>query len=88
MAPLAKEFYTRSDFKEPKKWLKTELSIDVEHANFATNLETFLSTLHSLSFYHSKTRKVVKDKKPFAELSKENKVEFIIKQARNFLLKK
>lgn len=88
MAPLAKEFYLRPVFEEPKKWLKKELSIDVEHTNFATNLETFLSTLHSLSFYHSKTKEAVIEEKPFAELSKENKVEFIIKQARNFLLEK
>lgn len=88
MAPLAKEFYSLVEFEEAKEWLKTELSIDVEHDNFSTNLETFLSTLHSLSFYHSKTRENVKEEKPFAELSNENKVEFIIKQARNFLLEK
>lgn len=50
MAPLAKEFYSSPDFSEQKEWLKNELSIDVTHSNFATNLETFLSTLHSLSF--------------------------------------
>lgn len=88
MAPIANEFYSLAAFQEPKEWLKTELSIDVEHDNFSTNLETFLSTLHSLSFYHSKTKEVVKEKKPFSDLSKENKVEFIIKQARDFLLKK
>ncbi len=88
MAPLAKEFYSLTEFKEPKKWLKSELSIDVEQDNFSTNLETFLSTLHSLSFYHSKTREHAKEEKPFPKLSNENKVEFIIKQARNFLLEK
>lgn len=88
MAPLAKEFYSLTEFKEPKKWLKTELSIDVEHDNFSTNLETFLSTLHSLSFYHLKSRNYIKEEKPFTKLSNENKVEFIINQARNFLLEK
>ncbi len=88
MAPLAKEFYSLEVFEDPKEWLKTELSIDVEHENFSNNLETFLSTLHSLSFYHSKTKEALKEEKPFAELSNENKIEFITKQARNFLLKK
>jgi hypothetical protein len=101
MAPLAKEFYSLADFAEQKKWLKEELYIDVAHSNFATNLETFLSTLHSLSFYHSKTVElremdVIEDdliggdieEIPFANLSDSDKIEFIIKKARNFLLEK
>ncbi len=88
MAPLAKEFYSLVSFKEHKDWLKTELSIDVEHDNFSTNLETFLSTLQSLSFFYSKIREDFKDDKSSAELSREIKVENIIKQARDFLLEK
>lgn len=88
MAPLAKEFYSLTEFVEPKQWLKDKMSIDVEHQNFSTNLETFLSTLHSISFYHSKTKEIIKEEKPFSELSDENKVEYIILLARNFLLEK
>lgn len=91
MAPLAKEFYSLAEFKEPNEWLKKELSIDVSHLNFATNLENFLSTLHSLSFYHSKiieTKKDDKVVKKFSELSVAEKIDYIIIQARNFLLEK
>ena len=95
MAPLAKEFYSRPDFAEQKEWLKSELSIDVTHSNFATNLETFLSTLHSLSFYHLKTTlpkeqedEVETKDVEFSDLSESEKIDFIIIQARNFLLEK
>jgi len=118
MAPLAKEFYSSPDFLEQKEWLKSELSIDVTHSNFATNLETFLSTLHSLSFYYLKTtlpkteeevvEKVeeevvenlvveeealaVKEDQnneiEFSKLTESEKIDFIIIQARNFLLEK
>jgi hypothetical protein len=91
MAPLAKEFYGSKAFEEPGKWLKEKMSIDVAHPNFATNLETFLSTLHSLSFYHSKTQepnKEARSKKKFSDLTDAEKIDFIIGQARNFLLEK
>lgn len=95
MAPLAKEFYSSPDFAEQKEWLKSELSIDVTHSNFATNLETFLSTLHSLSFYHLKTTlpKEQEDEAEtkaveFSDLSASEKIDSIIIQARNFLLEK
>mgnify|MGYP006146331921 CR=1 FL=1 len=101
MAPLANEFYSLTDFAEQKEWLKEDLLIDVAHPNFATNLETFLSTLHSLSFYHSKTselrqKDVIEDdvieddieEIQFANLSDSDKIEFIIMKARNFLLEK
>lgn len=94
MAPLAKEFYSSPDFEEQKEWLKSELSIDVTHSNFSTNLETFLSTLHSLSFYHLKTtlpkveEEVEAKQVEFSELSESEKIDFIIIQARNFLLEK
>lgn len=91
MAPLAKEFYSLPEFKEQKEWLKKELSIDVSQLNFATNLETFLSTLHSLSFYHSKTSETKKDDKPvkkFSEMEVAEKIDHIIIQARDFLLEK
>lgn len=91
MTPLANEFYSLSAFSEPKEWLKQELSIDVAHSNFATNLENFLSTLHSLSFYHSKINEPKKDVlavKKFSELTIAEKIDHIIIQARNFLLEK
>jgi hypothetical protein len=91
MAPLAKEFYSLPEFKEQKEWLKKELSIDVSQLNFATNLETFLSTLHSLSFYHSKTSETKKDDKSvkkFSEMEVADKIAHIIIQARDFLLEK
>ena len=91
MAPLANEFYTLPEFAEQKEWLKKELSIDVSHSNFATNLETCLSTLHSLSFYHSKINEPKKEDettKEFSELTNSEKIDVIIIQARNFLLEK
>lgn len=91
MAPLANEFYTLPEFSEQKDWLKKELSIDVSHSNFATNLETFLSTLHSLSFYHSKINEPKKEDetiKKFSELTNSEKIDVIIIHARNFLLEK
>lgn len=103
MAPLAKEFYNDGDFTEEKEWLKTNLQIDVTDSVFATNLEVFLSTLHSLSFYHSKkTKPTIEAKtadqtseateepkpKPFKELEDSEKIKSIILKARNFLLQK
>lgn len=91
MAPLAEEFYCSPDFIEQKAWLETELSIKVSHLNFATNLETLLSTLHSLSFYHSKTEETESKNETagkFSELKRTEKINSIIIQARNFLLKK
>lgn len=91
MAPLATEFYSLPEFEDQKEWLKKELLIDVTLPNFVTNLETFLSTLHSLSYYHSKTDDVKIDikVKDFKELkTQREKIEFIILQARNFLLNK
>jgi hypothetical protein len=95
MAPLARELYSSPDFAEQKEWLKSELLIDVTHSNFATNLETFLSTLHSLSFYYLKTTlpKEQEDEAEtkeveFSDLSVSEKIDFIIIQARNFLLEK
>jgi hypothetical protein len=99
MMPMAKEFYNSADFKEEKDWLNTELKIDVTDSTFSTNLETFLSTLHSLSFYHSKKSKQTPDKsqnenteeakpKAFKDLTEFEKIESIILKARNFLLQK
>lgn len=100
MAPIAKEFYNSDEFIDEKKWLKDELEIDVTDSTFATDLETFLSTLHSLSFYHSKkskspsgelgenpTGKETKSKE-FKNLEDFEKIESIIRKARNFLLQK
>ena len=100
MAPMAKEFYNSEDFKEEKDWLNKELKIDVTDSTFATNLEIFLSTLHSLSFYHSKKSKPKSNKsedapneeetkpKEFKKLEDFDKIESIIIKARNFLLQK
>ena len=80
MAPMAKEFYNLSEFEENKEWLLRKLKIDVEEKNFEKNLEAFLSVLHSLSFYHSKI-----NNKADEEAQKINQV---IKEARNFILEK
>lgn len=88
MAPLAKEFYSLPAFEIQKEWLKKELSIDVSQKNFANNLESFLSTLHSLFYYYSGISEFKKEDKPFSELSVPNKIDSIIIQARNFLLEK
>lgn len=98
MAPLAIEFYNSDDFKEEKDWLNKELNIDVTNKTFATNLEAFLSTLHSLSYYHSniltteekdQVYSKVKEAKTFADLTEDfEKIEYIILRARDFLLKK
>ena len=102
MAPLAKEFYGLKEFEEAKKWLKEQLQIDVESKIFATNLESFLSTLHSLSFYHSKIaqqapvntdveveeRDEEQDKSDFEKFDDAGKINHIIIKARNFILVK
>ena len=97
MAPMAKEFYDLEDFKDEKDWLKTELKIDVTDSTFSTNLEMFLSTLHSLSFYHSKKSEsdehkngdtVVEEPVSFKDKSEFQKIDSIILKARNFLLQK
>ena len=80
MAPMTQEFYKSSGFKENKKWLLSSLKIDVEDKNFKKNLEAFLSVLHSLSFYHSKINN---------EADKDaQKINQVIKEARNFILEK
>ncbi|WP_237249589.1 SIR2 family protein [Sphingobacterium faecale] len=103
MAPMAIEFYNSEDFKEKKEWLKSHLKIDVESEVFKTNLEVFLSTLHSLSFYHSnilldedKDKAMNNVRSCFKEyplynfwaLTDFEKIEFIILEARNFILQK
>ncbi|MGY4384946.1 hypothetical protein ACVWYN_001982 [Pedobacter sp. UYP24] len=96
MAPMAKEFYGSEVFKEEKEWLKTKLNFDVESDKFRTNLEAFLSTLHSLSFYHSTiekddVKKLVSENirdKSFSQLTTFERIESIILKARNFFLSK
>lgn len=101
MAPLAIEFYNDENFTEEKEWLKTSLQIDVADYIFASNLEVFLSTLHSLSFYHSKKTKptieaetsvispgTTEEPKAFKGLEDSEKIKSIILKARNFLLQK
>lgn len=97
MAPMAKEFYLMEDFKEEKEWLNKVLKIDINSEVFAKNLETFLSTLHSLYFYHfnivTEAEKQdaiqnLRNLKNFNELTDYEKIEYIILKARNFLLEK
>ncbi|MDR1451121.1 MAG: hypothetical protein LBI57_02120, partial [Helicobacteraceae bacterium] len=80
MYPLAEEFYALYSFSKYKRWLKLYFKIDVESKEFKTNLETFLSTLHSISFYYSKSTKDENNKKM------EERINAIIQQTRNFLL--
>lgn len=97
MAPMAKEFYLLEDFKEEKEWLIKTLKIDVNSDVFAKNLEAFLSTLHSLYFYHfnifskeekKEAIKSVRNKRAFNKLTDFEKIEHIILKARDFLLQK
>ena len=96
MAPLAIEFYQSDDFKKEKEWLKTKFNIDVTTEIYKTNLEAFLSTLHSLSFYYSniisneeKENSLINIRsKTFDELTNFEKIESIILKVRGFLLKK
>ena len=102
MAPLSKEFYNLPEFEEAKTWLKEKLQINVESKNFAPNLESFLSTLHSLSFYHSKitSSEPIKaqdgevevheaiERSEFEKLADADKINHIIIEARNFILRK
>ncbi|MBN3583379.1 SIR2 family protein [Algoriphagus aestuarii] len=98
MAPMAMEFYHSEDFEEEKQWLKSTLKIDIESQTFSSNLEEFLSTLHSLSFYHSKKTKPENKEsatdsdeltvKSFKKMDEAEKIESIILKARNFLLQK
>lgn len=81
MAPLTKEFYESEVFNSYKEDLKTKFKIDIEDDKFATNLELFLSTLHSLSFFLSKQSSSAED-------NSLKKVEDLIREARNFLLRK
>jgi len=80
MCPLSTEFYALNSFSKYKRWLKLYFKIDVESKDFKTNLETFLSTLHSVSFYYSKSSKDEKNKKT------EQRINDIIQNTRNFLL--
>ncbi|MFY7815885.1 MAG: hypothetical protein ACOVRK_11940, partial [Chryseobacterium taeanense] len=78
--------------------MKDTLKIDVTISPFDKNLETFLSTLHNLSFYYlnilNDTDKqeaaeiINKNEKAFSERTDFQKIETIIVDARNFLLLK
>ena len=96
MAPLAREFYNLKEFEDDKKWLKSKLQIDVENDIFKTNLEVFLSTLHSLSYYNDKRIKPVaveanresQSEGVIKEKPEDERINNIIKNARNYLLRK
>lgn len=80
MAPLAKEFYAKTLSVSDITWLKKELKLDIASSDFNTNLEKFLGTLHSIFFFYQSTKQEANPKAI--------KIESIIKQARDFLLKK
>lgn len=80
MAPMAQEFYESTKFKETEECLSNKLKINVDDENFKTNLEAFLSVLHSLSFYHSKINNEADEEA--------RKINQVIKEARNFILEK
>ena len=80
MAPMAQEFYESTKFKETEECLSNKLKINVGDENFKTNLEAFLSVLHSLSFYHSKINNEADEEA--------RKINQVIKEARNFILEK
>jgi hypothetical protein len=80
MMPLAKEFYTDILSADDKLWLNATLKLDIDKDSFKNNLEKFLGTLHSIYFFYETTGQE-KDAEAV-------KVAEIIKEARNFLLKK
>lgn len=80
MMSLAKEFYTYILSADDKLWLNATLKLDIDKDGFKNNLEKFLGTLHSIYFFYETTGQE-KDAEAV-------KVAEIIKQARNFLLKK
>ena len=87
MKNITEDFYKNEALAEEKKFLKDTLKIDVTSTEFSSNLEVFLSVLHSLSFYYSKVGKELEMPETFEEMSKHQKVNFLIKKARDYLLK-
>jgi len=91
MASLAEGFYGSKEFEDDKKWLKNKLQIDIESITFNTNLEVFLATLYSLSYYYNKRADLDEEKNEGArekEISYGERITKIIENARNFLLEK
>ncbi len=80
MIPLAKEFYTKILSAGNKKWLNDTLKLNVDADGFKNNLEKFLGTLHSIYFFYETTGQEGE--------ADATKVTSIIKQSRDFLLKK
>ncbi len=80
MMPLAKEFYADILSSDDKLWLNAKLKLDIDKDGFKNNLEKFLGTLHSIYYFYETT-----GQETDAEAVK---IAEIIKQARNFLLKK
>ena len=80
MVPLAKEFYKDILTEPERNWLKDTIKLDVTSGKFATNLESFLGTLHSLYFFYGSTEQSGDETA--------QKVGELIKKARNFLLGK
>jgi len=78
MAPLAKNFYANILTEDERKWLKTDVKLDIDSATFQNNLETFLGTLHSLIYFYETTNQ--------SETAEFKQVKGIINKARNFLL--
>ncbi len=80
MVSLAKEFYDKNLSTDDKSWLNTNLKLNIEADEFKSNLEKFLGTLHSIYFFYETTGQE-KEKTAIT-------VATLIKQARDFLLKK
>lgn len=80
MIHLAKDFYANILSKEDKAWLKDQLKLDINAVRFKSNLEKFLGTLHSVYFFYETTGQ--------ATIDEAVKVNSIITEARNFLLRK
>lgn len=80
MIPLAKDFYANILSADDKKWLKDKIKLDVDTDGFKSNLEKFLGTLHSIYFFYETTGQ--------EKITEATKVASVIKQARDFLLKK
>jgi hypothetical protein len=97
MIHLAAKFYNTTDDSSPellnieeKKWLLDELKIDIAKDVFNKNLEKFLEVLFSLRHYNNSVYGEIKlDKlKTFEDLSKEEKVLFMIDKTKKFILKR
>jgi hypothetical protein len=80
MSHLAREFYADILSNDDCQWLKNTIKFDIATNRFNNNLENFLGALHSLFFFYESTGQ--------SGDATAIKINGIIKQARDFLLKK